>query len=65
MAVARPIPGSDRVVAAEPASPQAAWRTGPVFVTPVRKGDARPSAADTLVDYAIFALDQQGQYCQQ
>jgi hypothetical protein len=46
--------------------PQAAWRTGPVFVVPARKNDAsRPTAAEALLDYANFALDQEAQYCQQ
>ncbi|HZU36914.1 MAG TPA: hypothetical protein VFA18_13430 [Gemmataceae bacterium] len=46
--------------------PQAAWRTGPVFVTPARKSDSvLLSTADALREYASFVVDQEAQYCQQ
>ncbi len=54
----------NKAVADDARSPQAAWRTGPVFVVPARKAEtAQP--AGTLVEYATFALDQEAKYCQQ
>lgn len=54
------------LVADDARTPQAAWRTGPVFVTPAPKRDSGwLEASEMLLDYAGFALEQEARYCQQ